>query len=135
MNVLIEPTENGYRATTESPWNEVADADTVEEALEQVRERVIARIKQGGSIHRVSLPNDEHPASAFIGIWKDNPLFEDWQKSVEEYRQEKDRELEEEENHPKLTFAGIFKDDPYFNDWQAAIAKNRKEADERPGPW
>ena len=32
----------------------------------------------------------KHPLAEFVGIWKNDPLIEEWRKAVEEYRQKKD---------------------------------------------
>jgi hypothetical protein len=94
ISVLIRPTKDGYRAEL---WNEVITGKTIDEVQTHLKSRVQGLKSEGSRVIEVEVGEEtvkKHPASAFIGKWKDNPLFEDWQKAVEEYRCEKDKELE-----------------------------------------
>jgi hypothetical protein len=97
ISVLIRPTKDGYRAEL---WNEVVVGKTIDEVEEHLKSRVQELKSKGNRVIEVEIEEEKvrkvHPASAFIGMWKDNPLFDDWQKAVEAYRCEKDKELESE---------------------------------------
>jgi hypothetical protein len=95
ISVLIRPTKDGYRAEL---WNEVVTGKTIDEVQEHLKSRVQKLKSEGNRVIEVEVEeekiNKEHPLAPFMGLWKDNLLFDDWQKSMEEYRSQRDKEEE-----------------------------------------
>ena len=95
--ILIEPiANNGYRATGGQPLAVVVEAPTREEALAKIKEQLQARLRNGAEIVPLDLTPPEHPWMKFAGMFKDDPLLEDWKKSMAEYR----RKIDEDPDSP-----------------------------------
>src|SRR6266404_4621428 len=87
--VLIEPIpSNGYRATTGLPLVVSAEGATREEALLHLQQAVQSRLSDGAEIAAVEIATKEHPLARFAGMFKDNPLFDEWQQAIADYRQQ-----------------------------------------------
>ena len=94
--VLIEPIAgNGYRARGGEPLAVVVEAPTREEALVKLKEALQARLRNGAEIVPLELTPATHPLAKFVGMFKDDPLIDDWKKSMAEYRRKIDQ-------HPDL---------------------------------
>jgi predicted RNase H-like HicB family nuclease len=92
--VLIEAVQgNGYRASTGQPLALVGEGATQEEALAKLRQALEARLAAGAQVVSLQLPGTEHPLAKFAGMYKDNPLFEEWQEAIAENRRLEDEEL------------------------------------------
>jgi predicted RNase H-like HicB family nuclease len=92
--ILIEPVSgNGFRARGGEPFAVTADGATREEALHKLREVIHARIAAGGQVVPLDLPETAHPLAPFAGMFKDDPLFDEWQAAIAEYRQQVDESL------------------------------------------
>jgi predicted RNase H-like HicB family nuclease len=94
--VQSEP-EQGYVASVIGIPNCVADGATKEEAVAKAKE-VLSRLLTQGEIVSVEIENVAHtqadnPWLKVIGMFKDDPTWDDFQASIAEYR----RELDEEE--------------------------------------
>lgn len=61
---------NGYRSRGGEPFDLSAEGETREEAMAKLHE--------------------PHPLAKFAGMFKDDPLFDNWQKSIAKYRREVD---------------------------------------------
>jgi predicted RNase H-like HicB family nuclease len=86
--VLIEPVQNnGYRATTGLPLVVSAQGATREEALLHLQQALQTRLSNGTELTAVEVAT-EHPLARFAGMFKDNPLFDEWQQAIAEYRQQ-----------------------------------------------
>jgi hypothetical protein len=93
--VLIERIAgNGYRASGGPPLAIVVEAPTREEALAKLKEQLEARVRDGAEIVSLSLDVGpaEHPWMKFAGMFKDDPLLEEWKQSMAEYRRMIDEE-------------------------------------------
>jgi len=89
--VLIEPVAgNGFRARGMEPFALSGEGPTREEALAKLRDQLDARLKNGAEIVGLEVPAPPNPWVEFAGMFKDDPLFDDWQKAIEEYRREVD---------------------------------------------
>ena len=89
--VLIEPVAgNGFRARGMEPFALSGEGPTREEALAKLRDQLDARLKSGAEIMGLEVPAPPNPWVEFAGMFKDDPLFDDWQKAIEEYRREVD---------------------------------------------
>ena len=94
--VLIEPIAgNGFRARGGEPLAVVVEAPTREEALAKLREALQARLCNGAEIVSLELTSTTHPLARFVGMFKDDPLIDDWKKSMADYRRKIDQ-------HPDL---------------------------------
>ncbi|MDB5311239.1 MAG: hypothetical protein JWO38_5441 [Gemmataceae bacterium] len=87
--VLIEPIQgNGYLARTGSPFDWAAEGATAEEAVQRLLEVATARVAAGTRLTAIAVPDTAHPYAPLVGSLKNHPLFEDWRRAVEEYREE-----------------------------------------------
>lgn len=92
LHVLIEPVDgNGFRAESGSPLAVTAHGGTRDEALENLRKAISTRLEAGAEIATVEFPS-EHRLAKFAGVFKDNPLFDEWQEAIEEYRRQRDED-------------------------------------------
>jgi predicted RNase H-like HicB family nuclease len=81
--VIIERVAgNGYRASGGEPLGLIAEGSTREAALQELRSLLEARIAGGAEITSIELPEDHsaHPWLAFAGMFRDDPLVEEWKR-------------------------------------------------------
>lgn len=116
--VLVEKVEgNGYRAREVWPLSQgsffAAEGATREEALDKLRELIRSRLPSGAElvdleigteaeIQRLKAENAalrdhvrqlaESPWEKIAGIYKDDPLFDEWQQAIADYRRERDED-------------------------------------------
>ena len=89
--VLIEYVAGGgYRARGAEPLALCGEGATREEAVANLREQCEARLHQGAELISLELGTTPHPWMEFAGMFKDDPLLDQWKKDVEEYRQKID---------------------------------------------
>jgi hypothetical protein len=97
LSVLIEPVPaNGYRARCGEPLPLTAEGATPEEALQKLRELVQSRLMGGARLVTLEVPDGDNPWRQMAGMYKDDPLFDEWQRAIAEYR----RQVEEDPNIP-----------------------------------
>ncbi len=97
--ILIEPVAgNGYRSRGGEPYALSAEGATRDEVLAKLRAQLEARMRGGAEAVSLEVagPAAGNPWVEFAGMFKDDPLFDDWQKAIAEYR----REVEEDPNYP-----------------------------------
>lgn len=95
-SVLVEEgKEGGYKATVWGlPECEAAGA-TREEAMENVRRLVEARLERAEIVYlEMELPKPEHPWMKFAGMFKDDPYFDEMLEDIKALRRERDAEME-----------------------------------------
>jgi hypothetical protein len=93
IHILIEPVAgNGYRARGGEPLSLSADGVTQEEAMANLKEKLQARLSHGAVVVPLELSSSSHPLSDLVGIFKDDPLIEDWKKSMRAYRRKRDKD-------------------------------------------
>ena len=91
--ILIEKVaDNGYRARGGEPLALTADGASQEEALENLKEKLHARLRQGAVVVSVELPTQAHPLAEFAGMFKGDPLLKEWKKSMKAYRRKVDKD-------------------------------------------
>jgi hypothetical protein len=89
--ILIEPVNgNGYRSRGGEPFALSAAGATREEVLAKLRDQLESRLRAGSEVVSLDIRVDPHPLARFAGMFKDDPLFESWQKSIAKYRREAD---------------------------------------------
>lgn len=85
--ILIEAAGVRFRASTGELFVARAEGDSPEEALELMKRQIEHRV-QGARIEMFELPNGENPWLAGAGMLRDEPLFDDWQQAMADYRRE-----------------------------------------------
>jgi predicted RNase H-like HicB family nuclease len=91
--VLIEPTSgNGFRARTGEPLVLAAEGATRDEALGRLRNLIEARVNAGAEIVPLGFPASRHSLVRFAGIFKDDPLVDEWMQIMQELRREADED-------------------------------------------
>lgn len=111
--VLIEPVAgNGYVARAGSPFDWSAEGATQDEALQKLQAVVAAKVAAGARVAAVEIlpatdpltelrakgmlvepPPGDHPLLKWAGTLDPNdPVIQEWQKAVEEYRRQIDND-------------------------------------------
>ncbi len=95
--ILIEPiAKEGFRATSGPPFEVSGQGATREEALSQLRQEIDRRMAEGAVVIPLEIPAiEEKPPIWGIGMFRDDPLFDEWQEAIAEYR----RKVDEEEDN------------------------------------
>ena len=90
--VLIEPIANdGFRATGGPPFDVTAQGTTREEALARLREAIDHRMVEGLVVIPMEIETtEENPWDKVVGMFRDEPLFDEWQEAIAEYRRKAD---------------------------------------------
>src|ERR1041384_7950158 len=90
--VLIEKVaKSGYRARGGEPLPVTAEGSSQEEALKNLQEKLRERLSRGAVVVAMELPSQSHPLQEFAGMFKDDPLIEEWKKSMKAYRRKVDK--------------------------------------------
>ena len=93
--VLIEPVAgNGFRARSGEPLPLTAEGSTRQEALQRLHELFRSRIQAGAELTSLEVGQLENPWARGAGMFKENPLFEEWQQAMAENRRREDEEPE-----------------------------------------
>jgi hypothetical protein len=88
--VLVEPVQNnGYRARSGELFGLSAEGATAEEAVKKLKEQLAARLASGSRVVQITVPA-EHPWLKGAGMFKDDPLFDEWQEAIAERRRQID---------------------------------------------
>jgi len=91
--VLVERVKgNGYRARGKDPFAVSARGATRAEALAKLHAKIQTRLKNGTEIVGLEVGPQPHPLAEFAGMFKDDPLFDDWQTAIAEYRRQADND-------------------------------------------
>jgi hypothetical protein len=86
--VLIEPVAgNGYRALAPGLGPLSAEGSTAVEAVEKLRELLASRIAQGSRVVTIEVPGDGNPWAQMAGVYRNEPMFDEWRQAMAEYRQ------------------------------------------------
>jgi predicted RNase H-like HicB family nuclease len=95
--ILIEPVANdGFQATSGPPLAVSAKGATQEEALARLRAEIDRRMAEGAVVVPLEIPTTEEKPSIWgIGMFRDDPLFDEWQEAIAENR----RKFDEEEDN------------------------------------
>jgi hypothetical protein len=90
--VLVERVKgNGYRARGAEPFALSAKGSTREEALAKLEAKIQSRLKNGAEIVGLEIGR-QHLLGQYAGMFKDDPLFDDWQKAIAAYRRQVDND-------------------------------------------
>jgi predicted RNase H-like HicB family nuclease len=89
--VLIEPIAgNGYRARGGEPFALTGEGPTREDALAKLKELLQARLRDGAEVVGLELTPTTHPLAEFVGMFRKDPMIEDWKEAMAEYRRKID---------------------------------------------
>ena len=84
---------NGYRARGGELFPFTAEGETREQALAKLQALIEERLKSGTEVVTLQVDGGQQSAwQAMAGMFKDDPLFDEWQKAIEEYRREVDED-------------------------------------------
>jgi hypothetical protein len=91
LSVLIEPVPgHGYRAKGGEPFAVTAEGATRDDALQKLRAIIEGKIAAGAEIVTLDVPFPEHPWLPFAGMFRDDPLVEEWKETMAELRRQAD---------------------------------------------
>lgn len=91
ISVLLEPVPGlGYRATGGEPFAMMAEGATREDALQALRNLIEGKVSAGAEIVTLDVPVAEHPWLRFAGMFRDDPLVEEWKETMAELRRQAD---------------------------------------------
>jgi hypothetical protein len=91
LSVLIEPVPgHGYRAKGGEPFAVTAEGATRDDALQKLREIIEGKVAAGAEIVTLDVPFPEHPWLPFAGMYRDDPLVEEWKQTMAELRRQDD---------------------------------------------
>jgi hypothetical protein len=91
LPVLVEPVPGeGYRATGGEPFALVAEGATREDALRKLRSLIESKVSAGAEIVTLDIPVAGHPWVPFAGMFRDDPLVEEWKQTMAELRHQAD---------------------------------------------
>src|SRR5947209_6881693 len=89
--VLVEPVANkGFRARSGEPLPLSAEGPTADEAVRRLRELLSNGMVGGTRLVSVDLSAADHPWLRGAGMFKDDPLFDEWQENIAERRRQVD---------------------------------------------
>jgi hypothetical protein len=89
--ILIERVNgNGYRSRGGEAFDLSAEGATREEVLASLRRQLRERLNRGAEVVSLNVTDEPHPLARFAGMFKDDPFFESWQKSIARYRRDVD---------------------------------------------
>lgn len=100
-DILIQPQPGGMYRATVLGWPDLsAVGDNEQVVIERIKQRLRERLTQS-KIVRIEVDEtvtkttaSEHPWLPFLGMWKDDPTFDDLLAKMEAYRRELDGTLE-----------------------------------------
>jgi predicted RNase H-like HicB family nuclease len=91
--VLIDPLPgNGFRARGGEPLPLTAEGATPDEALQKLRELLQARLTAGSRLVMLEVPDGDNPWLKMAGMFKDDPMLEEWKQAMADYRRQVDQE-------------------------------------------
>jgi hypothetical protein len=95
--VLIEPIANdGFRATGGPPFDVTAHGTTRAEALARFRAAIRRRMLAGSVLVPLEIDTTEdNPWDAVAGMFRDEPLLDEWQRAIAEHRRKVDEDADD----------------------------------------
>ena len=91
LQVLVETTPDGFRATASAPFNVSAEAGSRDGALAMLRNRIQERIASGAEFVTLTLDGVDF-LQKFAGCLPEDELTEQWRAAMREYRQQIERD-------------------------------------------
>jgi predicted RNase H-like HicB family nuclease len=92
--VLIEQEPgNGFSAKAGDPFGFCAHGASRDEVLGKIREMIETRIRaKGTEVFQLEIPVAGDPWLRMKGMFKDDPLFSEWQRAIADYRRQVDED-------------------------------------------
>ena len=110
LPILIEPILNGFRASTGSPLNWMAEGATAESATATIRERYAQLLASGSRVVEIEMRARDSISEIAARLSK-NPFLQEWTDAVQEVRRQRDladaEELASEELALSSPLAGL----------------------------
>jgi len=94
VSILLQPNlPEGYRATVLGWPDLMIKGKTEEETLNNVRQAVTSRLQQSKFV-TLDIQDDESndPWMKFVGMWENDPTFDDFLAEIAAYRRELDEQ-------------------------------------------
>jgi predicted RNase H-like HicB family nuclease len=86
--VLLQPLPGGgFQARSGDPLNLTAQGDSPNMALSKLRELIDIRINSGSVLVSLEVPASPPQPHPGAGIYRDEPLFDEWKAAIDEYRE------------------------------------------------
>lgn len=95
--VIVEPIlGNGFRAIGAGGLSVrlTAEGSTAAEAVDRLAEQVRTRLHAGARLADLNIPAEAAPWKRDAGCLRNDPLYESWRESMEEYRAKLDEDPE-----------------------------------------
>jgi hypothetical protein len=93
--ILVEPISGErYRATASELFLGTVEGETPDAALVKMKERIEERLSQGARIAMLDVQETSNPWLDGAGMFRDDPLFDDWQRAIAEYRAEANQRVD-----------------------------------------
>jgi hypothetical protein len=96
-DILIQPQPGGTYRATALGWPDLSETgDSEQTVIERIRQAIRERLAQGKVVQiqvddsAVETAASEHPWLPFLGMWKNDPTFDDLLDQIETYRRELD---------------------------------------------
>jgi hypothetical protein len=87
--VLVESLgDDTFRALTASPVPLAAEGRSSAEAVENLRSKIASELGKSRKIVSLEVPA-QHPWTPYIGQFENDPLYDDWQAAIAEYRRQR----------------------------------------------
>ena|SRR5712691_176930 len=92
--VFVEPLESGgYSARGGEPFGFTAEGPTPAKAIQSLEHLIEDKLRKGAGITHLEVRAHEHPLLRFCGMYdKDDPMIQEWEKAMQEYRREVDED-------------------------------------------
>jgi hypothetical protein len=94
LPVIVEHLgDDHFRAEAAVPFSVSAEGKSSQEAVQNLRTRIESEFSNGRQLMmlEVNVPH-EHAWMKYVGHLKDDPLFDEWQAAIREYRRQRDVE-------------------------------------------
>jgi hypothetical protein len=85
ISILIEPTATGFRASTSSPVQLAAEAETEAEAIAAFTVAFQGRLSRGSKILTLTFPQTE-TTQEITARMRANPLYAEYEQAIEDFR-------------------------------------------------
>ncbi len=93
FTVIVEKIrDDQYRAKIWQPFQIESEGQTLDEAVQRVRE-LATNLIGSQKLVQISIPDDQDrrpPWARWAGLWKDNPDIDEYLANIEEYRRNAD---------------------------------------------
>ncbi len=87
--IFVEPiADNCYRASGGAMVVDSVEAETADAAVEKMKRVIEDRVARGARVVAIDCPDGANPWLAGVGMFREDPMFDDWQQAMADYRRE-----------------------------------------------